>query len=301
MQNQISFIIEPRAKNIGITVRRILPWAKKRMVGPFIFLDHMGPAALHPPHDHLDVRPHPHIGLSTLTYLLEGALVHRDSLGVVQTIVPGEVNWMTAGKGISHSERESMEARSHDRIIHGLQFWVALPKEKEDIDPSFEHFGMNEVQKHSNGSAVIEIVAGNAFGKKSPLTTHSPMLFLMLKAQSSGHLTLPANGFELALYVVKGSVRIDGNDYGETRMVIFENASDIDFSYSSDAVVAVLGGEPFSEKRFIWWNLVSSNEEKIEAAKKAWDEGTFPMVPDDAEKIPSPNDLPGKKPIGEPL
>lgn len=302
MKNQVNLVIEPRAKDIGITVRRILPWAKKRMVGPFIFLDHMGPAHLLPPEDHMDVRPHPHIGLSTLTYLFEGALVHRDSLGVVQTIVPGEVNWMTAGKGISHSERESQEARTHERTIHGLQFWVALPKEKEEIEPSFEHHGKDDIPKVDTGSAIIDIVAGEAFSKASQLTAHSPMLFLLGKAYGEGRIQLPAGGFELAVYIVKGTVSIEGISYGETKMVVFENASDIELHHSSDAVFAILGGEVFPEKRFIWWNLVSSSEEKIAAARKAWDEGTFPMVPGDPEKIPSPPDIMTPKiPLGQPM
>lgn len=302
MKNAVNLIIEPRAKDIGISVRRVLPWAKKRMVGPFIFLDHMGPSYFHPPEDHMDVRPHPHIGLSTLTYLFEGALVHRDSLGVVQTIVPGEVNWMTAGKGISHSERESREARMVERTIHGLQFWVALPKDKEDIDPSFEHHAKEAVPKHDTGSAVIDIVAGDALGKSSPLTAHSPMIFLLTKAYAFGKLALPANGFELAVYIVKGTVKIEDKEFGETKMIVFENASDIELEHSSDAVFAILGGETFPEKRYIWWNLVSSSEEKIAAARKSWDEDTFPMVPGDPDKIPSPPDLPGaKKPLGQPM
>lgn len=299
MKNKISFVIEPRAKDIGITVRRILPWAKKRMVGPFIFLDHMGPAHLHPPTDHLDVRPHPHIGLSTLTYLFEGSLMHRDSLGVVQKIVPGEVNWMTAGKGISHSEREDQHERTIDRSIHGLQFWVALPKDKEDIDPSFHHHGMDEIPKVKTEGSVIDVVAGDAFGKSSPLKAHSPMIFLMLKAHAEGTVELQKKNFELALYVVKGSVTLGEETFGETKMVILEKGSDLAFTHSSDALVAVLGGEDFPEKRFIYWNLVSSSEEKIEKAKAAWRNGTFPMVPGDAEKIPLPEDE--AKPVGEPL
>lgn len=291
MKNEINLIIEPRAKDIGITVRRILPWQKKRMVGPFIFLDHMGPAVLHAP-DGMDVRPHPHIGLSTLTYLFEGAIVHRDSLGVVQTIVPGEVNWMTAGKGISHSERESAEERTHDRTIHGLQFWVALPKEKEDVDPSFDHYDAEKIPKFDNGSALIDIVAGTAFGKKSPLKAYSPMKFMIIKARHNGSVDIQSDGHELALYVVNGKVKIDGNEYGSTKMVVFNTGSDLSIEYSADAVVAVLGGEPFPEPRYIWWNLVSSDHDKIEKAKASWINGTFPMVPGETEKIPLPDDRP---------
>lgn len=289
MNNSINLVIEPREKDIGITVRRILPWAKKRMVGPFIFLDHMGPADLHPPLG-MDVRPHPHIGLSTLTYLFQGAIVHRDSLGIVQTIVPGEVNWMTAGKGISHSERESSEARAQDRTIHGLQFWVALPTDKEDVDPSFDHYDANQIPKFETPTAKVDIVAGTAFGKTSPLKAYSPMTFMIIKAKDAGSMNVPANGHELALYVVEGSVEISGETFDRTKMIVFNNESDINFKHSNDALIAILGGIPFPEKRFIWWNLVSSSEEKIERAKKSWADGSFPMVPGETEKIPLPAD-----------
>lgn len=288
MKNEINLIIEPREKDIGITVRRILPWAKKRMVGPFIFLDEMGPAHLLSPGQAMDVRPHPHIGLSTLTYLFEGSIVHRDSLGVVETIVPGEVNWMTAGKGISHSERESAEARTHERTIHGLQFWVALPKAKEDMDPSFEHFKNAAIPKHFTAGAGITIIAGSAFGKTSPLTAHSPMVFMVIEGKEQGRIEIPSEGNELALYVVKGSVKIDGETYTANKMVVFKNKSDLSFYHSADALVAVIGGEPFPEERFIWWNLVSSSLDKIEAAKKAWEDNSFPQVPGETEKIPLP-------------
>lgn len=288
MKNEINLIIEPREKDIGITVRRILPWAKKRMVGPFIFLDEMGPAHLLPPGQAMDVRPHPHIGLSTLTYLFEGAIVHRDSLGYVETIVPGEVNWMTAGKGISHSERESSDARTHERTIHGLQFWVALPKEKEDMNPTFEHFKNAAIPKHTSAGAEITIIAGSAFGKTSPLTAHSPMVFMVIEGKEQGRIEIPSEGHELAIYVVKGSVKIDGETYTANKMVVFKNKSDLSFYHSADALVAVIGGEPFPEERFIWWNLVSSSHDKIEAAKKAWEDNSFPQVPGETEKIPLP-------------
>lgn len=290
MKSNINIVIEARAKDIGITVRRILPWQKKRMVGPFIFLDHMGPAHMSPPNDHMDVRPHPHIGLSTLTYLFEGAIVHRDSLGVVKTIVPGEVNWMTAGKGIAHSERESEEARTHTRTIHGLQFWVALPKDKEDIEPSFNHYGSNEIPKVINQKFELDIVAGSMFGESSPLKAYSPMTFAVLKAKDQGSFSLAANSHELAVYVVKGSITINGDEYNETRMVVFENGSDLEFDFSSDATLAILGGVPFPEDRFIDWNFVSSSKDKIEAAKKAWREDTFPKVPGDNERVPLPGE-----------
>jgi redox-sensitive bicupin YhaK (pirin superfamily) len=289
MKNEIEFIIDPRAKDIGIEVRRLLPWVKKRMVGPFIFLDHMGPSHLKSPLDHLDVRPHPHIGLSTLTYLFEGEIFHRDSLGYKQLIVPGEVNWMTAGKGISHSERERPEMRKINRTIHGLQFWVALPIELEDCDPSFTHYSQDEIPMEENPSHHIAIVAGSRNGKTSPLKALSPMTFQVVKAKQEGSYTFSEKDFELALYVIHGEVKINHQAFTH-EMVTFKQNSSIELTHSQDALFAVIGGKPFPEKRFIWWNLVSSSEEKIEATKKAWSEGTFPMVPDETEFIPLPKD-----------
>lgn len=290
MKNSINQIIEGREKDIGITVRRILPWAKKRMVGPFIFLDEMGPALLHAPSDHMDVRPHPHIGLSTLTYLFEGSMLHRDSLGYTQEIIPGEVNWMTAGKGIAHSERETSEARLHDRTLHGLQFWVALPKEAEDMAPSFQHYGKEHVPHIKTASATIDVIAGSLNEHQAPLKVYSPMVFYIIRANAQGEIKLPSQGHELALYIVKGSIRIENEVYESSRMVVLNTGSDIEFSHSSDALVAVIGGAPFPEDRFIWWNFVSSSKEKIEAAKKAWENGTFPQVPGDTDIIPLPKD-----------
>ena len=290
MINDIECIIDARAKDIGINVRRILPWAKKHMVGPFIFLDHMGPALLHAPGDHLDVRPHPHIGLSTLTYLFEGQIFHRDSLGYEQLIVPGEVNWMTAGKGIAHSEREPAESRTHDRKIHGLQFWVALPKELEEMEPSFHHYPQADIPDFKTDSLSIKVVAGEAFGKTSKLLAHSPMTFLVMTAFQTGSFAFEQPAFELALYVVKGSLRVGETSFHETQMVVFKKGSALKVEHSSDGVLALIGGVPFPEKRIIWWNLVSSSQEKIDQAKAAWNDGTFPQVPGDPERIPLPVD-----------
>lgn len=288
MNNEIELIIDARSGDVGIPVKRILPVAKKRMVGPFIFLDHMGPSYLRSSVDHMDVRPHPHIGLSTLTYLFEGEILHRDSLGVEQVIVPGEVNWMTAGKGISHSEREPAGARFKDRFIHGLQFWVALPKELEDIEPSFHHYGASDIPSISTDALEIKVVAGSFGENRSNLKSYSPMTFLVLKSHKAGLFTFGEKGQELALYVVKGSVTVDGKTINETQMVVFKKDSTMEIHHSDDALFAVLGGEPFPEPRFIWWNLVSSSKEKIEEAKIAWENGSFPMVPGDFEKIPLP-------------
>lgn len=290
MKNDIDMIIEARSKDIGITVRRILPWAKRRMVGPFIFLDHMGPAFLHAPDDGMDVRPHPHIGLSTLTWLFEGQIFHRDSLGSEQAIEPGQVNWMTAGKGISHSERETKDARTHDRTIHGLQFWVALPKEHEDVDPSFHHYPAADIPLIETGSAKVHVVAGSWNGKTSKLHAYSPMTFMVITASKKGWFTHHVPGQDHAVYIVKGSVKVSGTTYKETEMIVFKTGSEIELEHSEDALFALIGGEAFPEPRYIWWNLVSSSQEKIEAAKLAWANGTFPNVPGDHERIPLPVD-----------
>lgn len=289
MKNNIEIVIESRAKDIGIPVRRILPWAKKRMVGPFIFLDHMGPVLLKAPTDRIDVRPHPHIGLSTLTYLFEGALLHRDSLGSLQEILPGEVNWMTAGKGISHSERETDEARQHNRTIHGLQFWVALPINEEDREPSFHHYEKSDIPEFETDSLFINLVAGSYQRHTSKLKAYSPMIFMVMRALKEGTFIFEKAPGEHALYVVKGSVKLDGNSYSEGQMIVMRAGSGVEASHSADAVLALIGGEIFPEPRYIWWNLVSSSQEKIALAKKAWIEGTFPQVEGDSERIPAPD------------
>lgn len=288
MKNDIQFLIDAREKDIGVTVKRILPWMKKRMVGPFIFLDEMGPVKLHAPGEGMDVRPHPHIGLSTLTYLFEGIIRHKDSLGVEQLIVPGEVNWMTAGKGISHSEREPQEERLHERRIHGLQFWVALPVEFEDVAPSFHHYGLEEIPEEKNEAHEINIIAGEKDGKKSPLKAYSPLTFQVIRAKKEGRYAYENPSFELGLYVVKGSVTLNGETYPANKMIVLAPGSGIELTHSADALFAVIGGVPFPEPRYIWWNFVSSSQEKIELAKAAWKDGSFPQVPGDYEKIPLP-------------
>jgi redox-sensitive bicupin YhaK (pirin superfamily) len=291
MKNEIEMIIDARGKDIGIPVRRILPWAKRRMVGPFIFLDHMGPAILHAPNDHMDVRPHPHIGLSTLTWLFEGKILHRDSLGYVQMIEPGEVNWMTAGKGIAHSEREPNDERTHDRTIHGLQFWVALPKEHEDVEPSFKHYSREEIPTIEKPEHRATVVAGNWQGRNSKLHAYSPMTFVVVTAKTKGKFTHTHPGHDHAVYIVKGKVSINGTTYNETQMIVFKRDSAIEVDHSEDAVFALIGGEAFPEPRYIWWNLVSSDQEKINKAKAAWADGSFPNVPGDHERIPLPEDF----------
>lgn len=296
MKNKIEFVIEARKADIGVPVKRVLPWVKKRMVGPFVFLDEMGPKVMIAPEDHMDVRPHPHIGLSTLTYLFEGEILHRDSLGIEQLIVPGEVNWMTAGRGISHSEREPLEARDKNRRIHGLQFWVALPKELEDIEPSFHHYDKKDIPEFKTDSLNIKLIAGSAFEKTSGLKAYSPMIFMLMRGVSEGVFSYEEPKHEYALYVVQGSVGIDETKYTEGQMIVFEKGSAITIKHSLDAIFILIGGEVFPEPRFIWWNLVSSSKEKIEAAKAAWLDKTFPQVPGDDEFIPLPESPATKTP-----
>ena len=288
MKNEIAFLIEPRKADIGIPVKRILPWMKKRMVGPFVFLDEMGPKLMKAPDENMDVKPHPHIGLATLTYLFEGSILHRDSLGVEQLIIPGEVNWMTAGKGVSHSEREPVGVRKKDRLVHGLQFWVALPKELEDMNPSFHHYEQKDIPEFKSESLNIKLVAGSALGKISGLKAHSPMIFMVMNAFRNGTFSFQEKSHEHALYIVKGSIVIDGQAYTESQMLVFKEGSEIDLQHSPDAVFVLIGGEVFPEPRHIWWNFVSSSKDKIEAAKEAWRNKTFPQVPGDDEFFPLP-------------
>jgi redox-sensitive bicupin YhaK (pirin superfamily) len=292
MLNQIELKITARPGNVGIPVRRILPVAKKRMVGPFIFLDHMGPAILHGPSEAMDVRPHPHIGLSTLTYLFEGKILHQDSLGVKQLIVPGEVNWMTAGKGISHSEREPGDVRLHERSIHGLQFWVALPKELEDMEPSFVHYERSDIPELLEDHLSITVVAGSYKEHTSRLKTYGPMTFLVMRSSQQGLFLFQKPNHEHALYCVRGSLKVGEERIQETEMIVFKKDSSIEVSFDGGAIFVLIGGEPLPEPRYIWWNLVSSSQEKIEAAKRAWENSTFPMVPGDPEKIPLPESKP---------
>jgi redox-sensitive bicupin YhaK (pirin superfamily) len=239
----------------------------------------------------MDVRPHPHIGLSTLTWLFEGKILHRDSLGYVQLIEPGEVNWMTAGKGIAHSEREPQDIRTHERTIHGLQFWVALPLEHEDVDPSFRHYPKKDIPEIESAEHSVKLVAGTYEGKTSPLHAYSPMTFMVVTAKKKGRFAYERSGHDHALYIVKGSLTVDGKRYNETQMIVFKSESTIEVEHSQDALFALIGGEAFPEPRYIWWNLVSSSQEKIEKAKAEWAEGTFPGVPDDFERIPLPTDV----------
>jgi redox-sensitive bicupin YhaK (pirin superfamily) len=289
MKNHIDLLIPARASDIGIPVRRLLPWAKKRTIGPFIFLDHMGPVTLAAGAG-MDVRPHPHIGLSTLTYLFAGEIMHRDSLGVEQLILPGEVNWMTAGRGIAHSEREPQQNRSGPRTVHGLQFWVALPVEEEDREPSFRHYEREQIPEVGTAALAVKVVAGEAFGVRSELETFSPMTFLVMEAKDTGRFQYQREGHEYGLYVVDGELTTDDQRIGPGELAVFAPGSEIELTHSADARFVLIGGEALPEKRHIFWNFVSSDPEKIERAKRDWAAGTFPAVSGDHERIPLPPD-----------
>ncbi len=271
----------------GLFIHRILPDRTKRMVGPFTFLDHMGPLTTEPDQN-TDVRPHPHIGLSTLTYLYEGRIVHRDSIGVTAEITPGEVNWMTAGKGISHSERAHESERGKARPLHGLQFWIALPDHLEDCDPSFQHYEKNQIPKLETNDCMLSLVAGQAFGLQSPVQTSSPMIFADGIAKNDFTFDLHIPNFELAIYIVEGSAKMDSQEITKFEMLVAEKDQPLSVQIKKGTHFSIIGGEPFTTPRYMWWNLVSSSKEKIEATKKLWETQQFPMVPGETEFIPLP-------------
>lgn len=271
----------------GFIVRRVLPQRQQRMVGPFTFLDHMGPVELKP-HQNSDVRPHPHIGLSTLTYLFEGRSVHRDSLGECVTIVPGEVNLMTAGQGIVHSERQHIEDREIFHTMHGLQFWIALPDHLEDCEPHFKNYSSSQIPKDENEDRTISVVVGSAFNNTSPVYQSSPMLFLDLLSKNDFTFKNTFSDFQIGFYVVSGGLQYQSNSIGENQIIIFEPNEWDQIRVNKNSRIAVIGGEKFMNPRHIWWNFVASSKEKIEEAKLRWKEGRFPKVPGETEEIPLP-------------
>ncbi|HTN48101.1 MAG TPA: pirin family protein [Burkholderiaceae bacterium] len=275
----------------GFQVGRVLPYAKRRMVGPFIFLDHLGPLQLAAPVPRsADVRPHPHIGLATVTYLFAGELTHRDSLGVEQVIRPGEVNWMTAGRGISHSERfDSM--RDSGGPLHGMQAWVALPTDKEEIEPAFEHYGRADIPAIALPGVTGSMIAGSAFGASSSVRTLSPLFYAHLQLQPGARVELPDEYSERGAYVVSGAVEWGGRGYASKTMLVFAGGSAVALTATARSTVMVLGGEPVGP-RHIWWNFVSSRKERIEQAKADWSARRIPLPPTDSDElIPLPDGL----------
>ncbi len=289
----IELVIEQRRKSLGgFEVGRVLPYAKRRMVGPFVFFDHMGPVDLPKglPRD-VDVRPHPHIGLATVTYLFAGEIVHRDSVGSEQAIRPGEVNWMTAGRGITHSERFE-KARAEGDVLHGIQTWVALPRDEEETDPPFFHHGPEDLPSYEEGGLWARQVAGEAFGAKAKVRVHSPLFYVHWNMAAGAEAELPAEYPERAAYVVTGSVAVAGRSFAAGQMLVFGPGRAIAFKALSPAIVMLLGGEPLGE-RFIEWNFVSSSKPRIEQAKADWRAGRMKLPDlDNREFIPLPGDPP---------
>ena len=288
----IDTIIHARTHDIGgFTVGRVLPALGRRMVGPFIFFDHMGPGDF-APGEGIDVRPHPHIGLATVTYLFEGEIHHRDSLGTHQPIRPGAINWMTAGRGIVHSERSGPEFRERGGRVHGIQLWIALPKDKEETKPSFRHHRAESIPEKSAHGVTLRVLAGEGFGMRSPVVPLSPLLYAEAKMTKGAKLTLPEAPElpERAVYVVSGALRC-GRTRDQVRakeMAVLGEEGDLDLRAVEDTHLMILAGAPLGH-RHIFWNLVSSSKDRIERAKEDWREGRFPTVPgDEDERIPLP-------------
>ena len=289
MDGALESIIEPRSRDLGgLVVRRVLPSAQRRMVGPFTFFDHMGPAVFGQGKG-LDVRPHPHVCLATVTYLFEGEIDHRDSLGSFQTIRPGDINWMTAGRGIVHSERSPQAAREKESRVHGLQLWVALPQAEEETAPSFHHYPGATLPMIVKGGVELRVLAGTAYGLNSPVEIRSPLFYVDVRLSSGGVLELPSEHSERAAYVVDGTLRFGDEAVEPGRMLVFAKAANVVLAAEQPCRVVLLGGEPLDGPRYIDWNFVASSKERIERAKRDWKEGRFPKVPgDEVEFIPLP-------------
>ena len=281
-------VIKSHEKDLGgFTVSRVLPAAEHRRVGPFIFFDHLGPAQFEPGHG-MDVRPHPHIGLSTLTYLFEGQILHRDSLGYVQNIEPGAVNWMTSGKGIVHSERTPDELRATGFEMHGLQIWIALPDGQEEIEPSFHHHPAGSLPIIAADGVRMSLVAGEAFGQRSPVKTHSPLFYLDAEAEAGKEIPLPEEYPERALYLLSGEIGIDSETYTAPRMLVIRAGAQPVLIAKTACRLMLLGGAPLASDRTVWWNFSSSSKARLEQAKQDWKEGRFGQVPGETEFIPLP-------------
>jgi redox-sensitive bicupin YhaK (pirin superfamily) len=286
----VARIIVPRQTDVdGIPVRRVLPSVELARVGPFIFLDHMGPAILDPGVA-LDVRPHPHIGLSTLTWLFDGAIMHRDSLGVVQRIAPGEVNWMTAGRGIVHSERTPADMRGSGASLHGLQFWVALPDGDEEAEPAFSHHPAHELPAIDFGAIRMVLVAGEAFGRRSPMPVHSPLHLIDVHASPGDEVPLPLTHREQAVYVAQGEIEIGRSRIPAGRLAYLRESPAGSLTALTSAHLILIGGDPLASDRIVWWNFCARTSERLEAAKRDWLEDRFPPVPGETERIPLPRD-----------
>jgi redox-sensitive bicupin YhaK (pirin superfamily) len=271
----------------GFTVRRLLPAANRRSVGPFIFFDHFGPVTEMPGDNH-DVRPHPHIGLATVTYLFEGAMMHRDSLGIEQRIEPGAINWMTAGRGIVHSERKPADLRDKPYVTHGLQLWAALPMEFEEVEPSFVHTPADAIPQVDLPGAQARVLVGEAFGARSPVAAYFSTLYLDVRLEAGASLALPSFAAEAAIYSVEGDVEVDGTLVPAQTMVVLQPAAEARIAAPKGARFVVIGGEALDAPRHMWWNFVSSRKDRIIEASQEWEAQRMGHVPGEHEFIPLP-------------
>ncbi len=286
----VDLIIEPKQADLGeFTVRRALPSRKRRMVGPFIFFDHMGPAEF-PPGKGIAVRPHPHIGIATITYLFEGEIMHRDSLGFEQPIQAEAVNLMTAGSGIVHSERTPEVLRDEGSRLHGIQSWIALPVVAEETDPDFSHYPSEVLPTIELPGVSMSLIAGSAFGDRSPVVTASPMFYLAAEMGAGSEFVMPDEYEERAVYIVEGSLVVDGEGFSTGQLIVFQRDRRITIGCEDNARLMLLGGAAIDGPRYLWWNLVSHSRERIEKAKADWKNGRFDKVPGETEFIPLPED-----------
>jgi hypothetical protein len=286
----IESVIRPRARDIGsFAVRRSLPSPRRRLVGPFIFFDHMGPVDFAPGQG-IDVRPHPHIGLATVTYLFEGEILHRDSLGVVQPIRPGAVNWMIAGRGIVHSERTDPQIRQTTRRMHGIQTWVALPRDQERREPDFAHHPADTLPAIERPGVRMRLIVGTAFGARAPVEAPSPIFYLDTVAEAGAVIPLPDQHRERAVYIVSGTVDVSGQRYDEGSMIVLADDMTPDIVAVTQTRAMLLGGAPIDGERLIWWNFVASDEALMEQARADWKEGRFAKIPGETEFIPLPDE-----------
>jgi redox-sensitive bicupin YhaK (pirin superfamily) len=289
----LDIVIESRQASLapGMEVKRILPFRSRRMVGPFIFMDHAGPVKVVAPNvKNMDVLPHPHIGLSTVSYLFGGQVTHRDSLGVEQIIKPGEVNWMTAGKGIAHSERFEDPSVLEGGKLEMIQTWVALPEKDEESNPAFDNYKADVLPVYTDKGVWMRLIAGDAFGLKNSVKTHSPLFYLHAVIDKGARFGLPKGHSERAVYIAKGEVEVSGQSYHAGQMLVFNNGVDPVILAREEAALMLLGGEPVGE-RFIWWNFVSSRQDRIEQAKADWQSGRIILPPNDNQEfVPLPKD-----------
>ncbi|GAB1261241.1 pirin family protein [Aurantivibrio plasticivorans] len=286
----VELSILPKERDLGgFSVRRVLPAAKRKMIGPWIFFDHMGPANF-PPGEGIDVRPHPHINLATVTYLFEGEMFHRDSLGNALAICPGDINLMIAGKGIVHSERQRDEVKRANHHIEGLQLWLALPESDEEMEPEFHHYNASDLPETTVDGVPVKVLIGSAYGVTSPVKAFAETLYVEANLKQGQSLSLPESTEQRGLYIVDGRLNTNGNELEAYSMTIFHPGKVATVTAEIDTKLVIIGGEPLP-LRHLWWNFVSSRQERIESAKNNWKNGRFPKVPgDEIEFIPLPED-----------